>query len=63
LLELGLREGAWLDVETNQSDVSPTVVEDQTSTYSPLVTGSVFAVIALIFVAFLGLHESVRLKR
>ena len=63
LLELGLREGAWLDVETNQSDVSPTVEEDQPSTYSPLVTGSVFAVIALIFVAFLGLHESVRLKR
>jgi glutaminyl-peptide cyclotransferase len=63
LLELGLREGAWLDAETNQSDVSPAVEEDEPSTYSPFVTGTVFAVIALIFVAFLGLHESVRLKR
>jgi len=63
LIELGLREGAWLDVESNQSDDSPLIEEDQPSTYGPMVTGSVFAVIALIFVAFVGLHESVRLKR
>jgi hypothetical protein len=37
--------------------------EAQASTFGPVVIGVVFTVIALIFVGFLGLHESVRLKR
>ena len=63
LLELGLREGSWLRVEVNQTESIPPLEETPPSTYGPVVVGAVFAVIALIFVGFLGLHESVRLKR
>jgi len=63
LLELGLREGSWLRVEVNQTGSIPPLEETPPSTYGPVVVGAVFAVIALIFVGFLGLHESVRLKR
>ena len=63
LLELGLREGSWLKIEVNQTKSTPPVEESQPSTYSPVVVGAVFTVIALILVGFIGLHESVRLKR
>ena len=63
LLELGLREGSWLKVELNQTEATSPPVDSQPSTYGPVVVGAVFTVIALIFVGFLGLHESVRLKR
>ena len=63
LLELGLRMGSWLDGDLNQS-TSPTQ-EPRVSeeAFSPLITGSIFALIAMIALVFLGLHESVRLKR
>ena len=63
LLELGLREGSWLRAEVNQTEPILPVEESQASTYGPVVIGAVFTVLALIFVGFLGLHESVRLKR
>ena len=63
LLELGLREGSWLRAEVNQTEPIQPVEESQASTYGPVVIGAVFTVLALIFVGFLGLHESVRLKR
>ncbi len=63
LLELGLREGSWLKIEVNQTKSTPSLEESQPSTYGPVVVGAVFTVIALIFVGFIGLHESVRLKR
>ena len=63
LLELGLRMGSWLDGDLNQS-TSPTQ-EPRVSeeAFSPLITGSIFALIAMIALVFIGLHESVRLKR
>jgi glutaminyl-peptide cyclotransferase len=63
LLELGLREGSWLNVQVNQTETTQPLEEVQPSTFGPVVVGAVFTVIALIFVGFLGLHESVRLKR
>ena len=63
LLELGLREGSWLRAEVDQTEPILPVEESQASTYGPVVIGAVFTVLALIFVGFLGLHESVRLKR
>ena len=63
LLELGLREGSWLNVQVNQTETKQPLEEVQPSTFGPVVVGAVFTVIALIFVGFLGLHESVRLKR
>ena len=63
LLELGLREGSWLKVEVNETEPEKPLEEAQPSTFSPLVVGGVFTFIALVFVGFLGLHESVRLKR
>lgn len=63
LLELGLRLGSWLDVEQNQSSSIPIESENSTEAFHPLVTGSIFALIAIIALVFLGLHESVRLKR
>ena len=63
LLELGLREGSWLKVQINQTEPVQPSDEVQPSTFGPVVIGAVFTVIALIFVGFLGLHESVRLKR
>ncbi|MGB1365337.1 MAG: M28 family metallopeptidase [Candidatus Poseidoniaceae archaeon] len=62
LIELGLRQGSWLGGE-NETESKPVVEEDVPSTFSPVVAGAVYAVIALIFVGFVGLHESVRLKR
>ena len=62
LIELGLRQGSWLSGE-NESESEPLIEEDVPSTFSPVVAGAVYAVIALIFVGFVGLHESVRLKR
>jgi len=62
LSELGLRQGSWLGDET-ENESEPIVEEDVPSTFSPVVAGAVFSVIALIFVGFVGLHESVRLKR
>ncbi|MAR47208.1 MAG: hypothetical protein CMA41_05330 [Euryarchaeota archaeon] len=63
LIELGLRQGSWLDTVQNQTETPSPNVEDHPSTFSPLVTGTIFALIALILLTFLGLHESVRLKR
>lgn len=63
LLELGLMEGSWLKVQVNQTQATQPIEEVQPSTFGPVVIGAVFTVIALIFVGFLGLHESVRLKR
>ena len=63
LLELGLREGSWLKVQVNQTEPTQHQEEAQAATFGPVVIGAVFTVIALIFVGFLGLHESVRLKR
>ncbi|MBF14260.1 MAG: hypothetical protein CMA97_01945 [Euryarchaeota archaeon] len=63
LIELGLRQGSWLDTVQNQTETPYPNVEDHPSTFSPLVTGTIFALIALILLTFLGLHESVRLKR
>ena len=63
LLELGLRLGSWLDVEQNQSSSIPIESENSTEAFHPLVTGSIFSLIAIIALVFLGLHESVRLKR
>ena len=62
LIELGLRQGSWLSGE-NETESEPLIEEDVPSTFSPVVAGAVYAVIALIFVGFVGLHESVRLKR
>jgi len=63
LIELGLRQGSWLDTVQNQTETPSPNVEDHPSTFSPLVTGTIFALIALILLTFLGLHQSVRLKR
>ncbi len=63
LIELGLRQGSWLDTVQNQSETFSRDIEQPSSTFSPLVTSSIFALIALILLTFLGLHESVRLKR
>ncbi|MDP6865495.1 MAG: M28 family peptidase, partial [Candidatus Poseidoniaceae archaeon] len=63
LIELGLRHGSWLDTVQNQTETPSPNVEDHPSKFSPLVTGTIFALIALILLTFLGLHESVRLKR
>ena len=63
LLELGLREGAWLRVEV----LEPTIIVPETTevstTFSPIVSGVVLTVVVMISLAFLGLHQSVRLKR
>ena len=63
LIELGLRQGSWLANETNETIITPSDMDTSASTFSPLVTGAVFAMIALILLTFIGLHESVRLKR
>ena len=63
LIELGLRQGSWLANETNETIITPSDGDTSASTFSPLVTGAVFAMIALILLTFIGLHESVRLKR
>ena len=63
LIELGLREGSWLTSQENLSEVDPPNVDDSSSTFSTMVTATLLTMIALILLIFLGLHESVRLKR
>ena len=62
LIELGLREGSWLDNQQNETTVGPSANEEAMPSFSPLVTGGIFSIIALIVLVFIGLHESVRLK-
>jgi Zn-dependent M28 family amino/carboxypeptidase len=63
LLELGLLEGSWLKpmVVENESTLQP--AGDDSSTYGPVVAGVVFGLTGLIFVGFVVLQQSVRLKR
>jgi len=63
LIELGLREGSWLTSQENLSEVDSPNVDDSSSTFSTMVTATLLTMIALILLIFLGLHESVRLKR
>ena len=63
LIELGLREGSWLDNQQNETSVDSNANEESVPSFSPLVTGGIFTIIALIMLVFIGLHESVRLKR
>ena len=63
LIELGLREGSWLTSQENLSEVDSPDVDDSSSTFSTMVTATLLTMIALILLIFLGLHESVRLKR
>ena len=63
LIELGLREGSWLDNQQNETSVDSSANEESVPSFSPLVTGGIFTIIALIMLVFIGLHESVRLKR
>jgi hypothetical protein len=62
-LELGLLEGSWLKpmVVENESTLQP--AGDDSSTYGPVVAGVVFGLTGLIFVGFVVLQQSVRLKR
>ena len=62
LIELGLREGSWLDNQQNESSIGSSANEEATPSFSPIVTGGIFTIIALIVLVFIGLHESVRLK-
>ena len=63
LIELGLREGSWLTSQENLSEVDSPNVDDSSSNFSTMVTATLLTMIALILLIFLGLHESVRLKR
>ena len=63
LIELGLREGSWLTSQENLSEVDSPNVDDSSSTFSTMVAATLLTMIALILLIFLGLHESVRLKR
>ena len=63
LIELGLREGSWLTSQENLSEVDSPNVDDSPSTFSTMVAATLLTMIALILLIFLGLHESVRLKR
>ena len=63
LIELGLREGSWLTSQENLSEVDSPNVDDSPSTLSTMVAATLLTMIALILLIFLGLHESVRLKR
>ena len=63
LLELGLLEGSWLkEIEVENESISQPI-EIESSTFGPVVAGVVFGVTGLIFVGFVFLHQSVRLKR
>ena len=63
LIELGLRDGSWLTSQENLSEVDSPNVDDSPSTFSTMVAATLLTMIALILLIFLGLHESVRLKR
>ena len=63
LLELGLREGSWLKSEMVEPQIESPQNTDTSTTISPIVSGIVVTVVVLIFVVFLGLQQSVRLKR
>ena len=63
LIELGLREGSWLTSQENLSEVDSPNVDDSSSNFSTMVTATLLTMIAMILLIFLGLHESVRLKR
>ena len=63
LIELGLRDGSWLTSQENLSEVDSPNVDDSPSTLSTMVAATLLTMIALILLIFLGLHESVRLKR
>ncbi len=63
LIELGLREGSWLTSQENLSEVDSPNVDDSSSNFSTMVAATLLTMIALILLIFLGLHESVRLKR
>ena len=63
LLELGLREGSWLRVDVGEPTTEIPEPTDESTTFSPIVSGIVLTTAVLIFVVFIGLHQSVRLKR
>ena len=63
LLELGLREGSWLRVDVGEPTTEIPEPTDESTTFSPIVSGIVLTTVVLIFVVFIGLHQSVRLKR
>ena len=63
LLELGLREGSWLRVEVLEPTIEVPETTEVSTTFSPIVSGVVVTVVVMILLAFLGLHQSVRLKR
>ena len=63
LLELGLREGSWLRVDVTEPTIELPEITEVSTTFSPIVSGVVVAVLVMISLAFLGLHQSVRLKR
>ena len=63
LLELGLREGVWLKSEMFEPQIQPPQDTDVSTTFPPIVSGIILTVVALIFLTFIGLHQSVRLKR
>ena len=63
LIELGLREGSWLTSQENLPEVDSPNVDDSSSNFSTMVAATLLTMIALILLIFLGLHESVRLKR
>ena len=63
LLELGLREGSWLRIDVGEQTTEIPEPTDESTTFSPIVSGIVLTTAVLIFVVFIGLHQSVRLKR
>ena len=63
LLELGLREGSWLRVDVGEPTTEIPEPSDESTTFSPIVSGIVLTTVVLIFVVFIILHQSVRLKR
>ena len=63
LLELGLREGSWLRIDVGEPTTEIPEPTDESTTFSPIVSGIVLTTVVLIFVVFIGLHQSVRLKR
>jgi len=63
LLELGLKEGSWLRLDVVEPTTEIPEPTDESTTFSPIVSGIVLTTVVLIFVVFIGLHQSVRLKR
>jgi len=63
LLELGLREGSWLRIDVGEPTTEIPEPTDESTTFSPIVSGIVLTTAVLIFVVFIGLHQGVRLKR